>query len=526
MDKRREMTFNPEKINFVAVIDSLNWCKEVTPVDLVKAVNNVEGLRGRKRYETNEKSFGLLIKCFEKRVGDLVTTRINGKDRFYTLKPEYRPEQLVGYARTGKIPEIKEELKKKDSKFYIPEVPESMMGAEGEVKAKRSTKKRIFPDCEAMAKSAILLYLLKKGNGKVEARIFNEIRDKFGWKYQRSVDSKPYTAYLEVNRFCADYLDLGKDPIKMDKKDNHYKYTGDITILEDKIKGTLLLMEDEDLKKRVQEFIAEPEAKKEEAKVEEEPKPEVKVEEETKPEPKKETVEDKKPDPKSVSKTDEDRPKPKRFETKPTTTTERPRIFKASPEVGKSEFRETGSAPSTLYEGSKTRWYKSLIGGTLKGAERGVWYNFNDISQIIKKTRFVEIGTREIKDLCGEISKQWKGIFREVDFGGVTIGSETLVKQFIEAYPAEKITETIFLRLHMDIDELQETYPELNVKIASEISEKDNVYEIEMNRAEKTEKAFAKLVYRMRQGEIILESPSNWTIKRTKILIDKLFGNI
>jgi hypothetical protein len=78
----------------------------------------------------------------------------------------------------------------------------------------------------------------------------------------------------------------------------------------------------------------------------------------------------------------------------------------------------------------------------------------------------------------------------------------------------------------MDIDELQETYPELNVKIASEISERDNVYEIEMNRAEKTEKAFAKLVYRMRQGEVILESPANWTVKRTKILIDKLFGGI
>ena len=517
MDKRKEMkeAFNPEKINFVAVIDSLNWCKEVTPVDLVRAVNNVEGLRGRKRYETNEKSFGLLIKCFEKRVGDLVTTRINGKDRFYTLKPEYRPEQLVGYARTGKIPEIKEELKKKDSKFYIPEVPESMMEAEGEVKAKRSTKKRIFPDCEAMAKSVILLYLLKKGNGKVEARIFNEIRDKFGWKYQRSVDSKPYTAYLEVNRFCADYLDLGKDSIYMDKKDNHYKYTGDITILEDKIKDTLTLMEDEDLKKKVQEIIAEPEV--EEAKVEEEPKPEVKVEM-AKPDPKKETVEDK-------TKT-ETMPRPKRFETKPTMTTERPRIFKASPEVGKSEFRETGSAPSMIYESSKTRWYKSLIGRTLKGAERGVWYNFNDISQIIKKTRFVEISCREIKELCGEISKQWKGIFREVDFGGIIVGSETLVKQFIEAYPEEKITETIFLRLHMDIDEIQETYPELNVKIASEISERDNVYEIEMNRAEKTEKAFAKLVYRMRQGEIILESPSNWTVKRTKILIDKLFGNI
>jgi hypothetical protein len=516
MDKRKEMkeAFNPEKINFVAVIDSLNWCREVTPVDLVKAVNNVEGLRGRKKYETNEKSFGLLIKCFEKIVGDFVTTRINGKDRFYTLKPEYKPTQLVHYARTGEVLEIKEELKKKDPKFYIPEVPESMMSGTGEVKAKRSTKKRIFPDCEAMAKSAILLSLLKNGEGKVESRIFNEIRDKFGWKYQRSIEGKPYTSYLEVNRFCADYLDLGKDLIKLDKKDNHYKYTGDITILDGKIKDTLTLMEDEDLKKKVQEFIAEPEAK-----AEEELKPEVKVKM-AKPEPKKETVEDKKPEPKT-----ETMPRPKRFETKPTST-ERPRIFKASPEVGKSEFRETGSAPSTLYEGSKTRWYKSLIANTLKGAERGVWYNFSDISQIIKKTRFVEISTREIKDLCGEVSKQWKGIFREVDFGGVTVGSEVLVKDFIEAYPAEKITESIFLRLHMSIDELQETYPELNVKIASEISEKDNIVEIEMNRAEKTEKAFAKLVFRMRQGEIILESPSNWTIKRTRILIDKLFGGM
>lgn len=520
MDKRKEMkeAFNPEKINYVAVINSINWCREVTPVDLVRAVNNVEGLRGRKRYETNEKSFGLLIKCFEKKVGDLVTTRIAGKDRFYTLKPEYKPEQLVEYARTGKILEIKEELKKKDPKYFIPTPAEMDELREKEDKAKRTTKKRIFPDCEAMAKSAILLSLLRKGKGKVEARIFNGIRDKFGWKYQRSVDGKPYTAYLEVNRFCSDYLDLGKDLIRMDKKDNHYKCSREI--LEDKIKDTLSLMENEDLKKKVLEIIDE---LKSVIKTDDDKKTDEKEDVKAEVKPIEEKVEEK---PKPEPKTDEDKPKPKRFESATRPTEPRPRIFKVSPEVGKSEFKEVGSAPSMIYEGSKTRWYKSLIGGTLKGAERGVWYNFNDISQIIKKTRFVEIGTREIKDLCGEISKQWKGIFREVDFGGITVGSETLVKQFIEAYPAEKITETIFLRLHMDIDELQETYPELNVKIASEISERDNVYEIEMNRAEKTEKAFAKLVYRMRQGEIILESPSNWTVKRTKILIDKLFGNV
>ena len=507
MDKRKEMkeAFNPEKINFVAVIDSLNWCREVTPVDLVKAVNNVEGLRGRKRYETNEKSFGLLIKCFEKRVGDLVTTRINGKDRFYTLKPEYKPEQLVGYARTGKIPEIKEELKKEDSKYYIPGVPESgekpKIGGRG--------KKRSFPDNEALAKTIIVIGMLAENEGKFKTAEYNKAVDEFGWKRQRSVEGKLCTYFQEANKVTS-WLDLGElfeiktnQVCLVDPEKNLSKLKG-------KIPEVTALIDDEGMKEKVLKII-EPKPKAEEV------KPGLKPIEE-KPKPKSEA--------KLVEKMEDDRPKPKRFETKPTTTTERPRIFKASPEVGKSEFRETGSAPSMIYEGSKTRWYKSLIGGTLKGAERGVWYNFSDISAIIKKTRFVEIGTREIKDLCGEISKQWRGIFREVDFGGITVGSETLVKQFIEAYPAEKITETIFLRLHMDIDELQETYPDLNMKIASEISERDNIYEIEMNRAEKTEKAFAKLVYRMRQGEIILESPSNWTIKRTKILIDKLFGNI
>ena len=518
MDKRKEMkeAFNPEKINFVAVIDSLNWCREVTPVDLVKAVNNVEGLRGRKKYETNEKSFSQLIKCFEKKVGDLVTTRINGKDRFYTLKKEYNPKQLVHYAKTGKIVEIKEELKKENPKYFAPSLAEMY---ELEEKEKKTTKKRVFPDCEVMAKSAILLSLLKKGNGKVEARVFNEIRDKFGWKYQRRIEKILYTAYLEVNHFCADYLDLGKDLIRMDRKDNHYKCeVKDMAILDGKIKDTLTLMDDEDLKKKVLEIIEEKPKSVLESKTDD-----VKVE------PK---IDGEK---KSVIKTD-DKPEIREKLTymdnveqpfkEPKKTPERPRIFKASPEVGKSEFKETGSAPSMIYEGSKTRWYKSLIANTFRGAERGVWYNFSDISQIIKKTRFVEIGTREIKDLCSEVSKQWRGIFREVDFGGVTIGSEVLVKDFIEAYPAEKITESIFLRLHMSIDELTESYPELKIKVASEIGEKDNIVEIEMNRAEKTEKAFAKLVFRMRQGEIILESPSNWTIKRTKILIDKLFGGM
>jgi hypothetical protein len=521
MDKRKEMKFEPEKqIDFVKLIETLDWEHEISPVILVKTVNKVAGLTGRWKYETNEVSYGALIKSFEKRVAQFVDTRFHGKDRFYTIKKGVKKEQIVHFAKTGKLLEIKEELGKKDPKFYIPEVPEAI---EEKSKIGGRGRKRSFPDNEALAKTIIVMGLLAKSKGKLETAEYNKARDEFGWKRQRSVEGKLCTNFQETNKVTS-WLDLGE---LFEIKTQHVELKDpkkNLSILEGKITDIAALIDDEELKEKALEMIKPKSVEDKKTDVKEE-KPEVKVEEtkpkeEVKPEIKEEPISTKEPAPAI-----DDRPKPKRFETKPTLT-ERPRIFKASPEVGKSEFRETGSAPSMIYEGSKTRWYKSLIGGTLKGAERGVWYNFNDISQIIKKTRFVEIGTREIKDLCGEISKQWKGIFREVDFGGITVGSETLVKQFIEAYPAEKITETIFLRLHMDIDELQETYPELNVKIASEISERDNVYEIEMNRAEKTEKAFAKLVYRMRQGEIILESPSNWTIKRTKILIDKLFGNI
>lgn len=521
MDKRKEMKFEPEKqIDFVKLIETLDWEHEISPVILVKTVNKVAGLTGRWKYETNEVSYGALIKSFEKRVTQFVDTRFHGKDRFYTIKKGVKKEQIVYFVKTGKLLEIKEELEKKDSKFYITEVPEAELIDKINEKEKSKIggkgKKRSFPDNEALAKTIIIMGLCKNGKGEFKSAEYNKAVGELGWKRQRSVEGKLSTHFQEANKVTS-WLDLGElfeikthNVVLKDSKKN-------LSILEGKITDIAALMDNEELKGKALEMIKP----KEEVKVEkskEEEKSIEKIDEKAEPKPKTE---------KSVIKTDDDRPKPKRFEPKPTSTEIRPRIFKASPEVGKSEFREeTGSALSTLYEGSKVRWYKSLIGGTLKGAERGVWYNFNDISQIIKKTRFVEIGAREIKDLCGEISKQWKGIFREVDFGGITVGSETLVKQFIEAYPAEKITETIFLRLHMDIDELQETYPELNVKIASEISEKDNVYEIEMNRAEKTEKAFAKLVYRMRQGEIILESPSNWTVKRTKILIDKLFGNI
>jgi hypothetical protein len=466
----------------------------------------VAGLTGRWKYETNEVSYGALIKSFEKRVAQFVDTRFRGKDRFYTIKKGVKKEQIVHFAKTGTLLEIKEELGRKDPKFYIPEVPEAELELKGEEKAKGGRgKRRSFPDNEALAKTIIIMSMVVKSKGKLETADYNKVRDEFEWKRQRSVEGKLSTNFQEANKVTS-WLDLGElfeiktnQVVLVDPKKN-------LGILEGKITEIATLIDDEELREKALKMI-KPETEK--AEVKEEPKPESKSEFINKTDEKKTSVDDK------------PKPMPKRFETK-TTPTERPRIFKVSPEVGKSEFKEVGSAPSTLYEGSRARWYKSLIAQTLKGAERGVWFSYADISQSIKKTRFVEISAREIKDIMGEVSKQWKGIFREIDFGGITTGSTALLKEFEEAYPAEKITETIFIRLKMSLDEIQETYPELSIKLASEIGEEDNVYEIETNRSEKAEKAFAKLVFRMRQSEIILESPSNWTVKRAKILIDKL----
>jgi hypothetical protein len=90
---------------------------------LVKTVNSVAGLKGAKQYKTNEVSFGLLLKSFEKRVRDFVDIRFAGKDRFYTKKPDVTVEEIVYYAKTGKKMEPKPEVpKKKDyEKYYIPE---------------------------------------------------------------------------------------------------------------------------------------------------------------------------------------------------------------------------------------------------------------------------------------------------------------------------------------------------------------------------------------------------------------------
>lgn len=462
---KKEVIFDPEKqIDFVKLVEELNWDEEIGPVSLVKAVNKVSGLSGRHKYETNEASYGALIKSFEKRVGQFVHTRFHGKDRFYSIKPEYKREQIIHFVMTGetKTKEIKEELTKKDSKFYIPEYPMTE-----EVKLKKS-----FPDDEALAKTVIFLWLALKNGGKFLTTDYNKIRDEFGWKRQRCIEGKVCSSSKEVNKVTS-WLDLQEgDMFNCGTRTAELSTPKTLEELRKRINEVMSLIDDNTLKGKLQELT----------KVEEKP---IAIE------------------------------PPKPIE-------EAPKIVKASPEIGKSEFKEVGSVSSIIYEGTKMRWYKSLIASTFRGTERGVWCTFSDISQSIKKTRFVEISVKEVKEILTDVSKQFKGIFRSVDFGGVTVGSEVLIKEFINTYQPEKISQLVYIRLRMSKEEIKETYPELKIRIASGIKEDDNVYEVELDRSEKTEKAFAKLVFGMRSGEIILESPSSWIIKRTKILIDRL----
>lgn len=492
MNRRNEMnkTFDPSAVDFKAVVKGIDWSREVTPVDLVKAVNKAEGLKGLKKYETNEKSFMLLTREFEKVVGSLVETRIHGKDRFYSLKSNVTADQLIGFVETGELKEFKKEVKKENSKFYFAGVPEAEAMYEEEVKKEKTT----FPDNEALAKTAIILsmMLFKKVRKTCE---FARIREEFGWKRQRRFDKKLFTPLQEVNRVTSELLGIGK--ILSISTMNFQIYGGvEDDVLEEKTNEVLSLMDDEVLKRNVIDKVKEI---KEASKPEPKPEP-VKVEE-----PK---VEVKKPEPKVE-------PKPVKVEEG------RPRIMRVNPELGKSEYKEAGTPTTPIFEGSKARWFKHLIGNALRGAERGTWYSFADISVSIKKQRFVDLSASEIKTLCGEIKSQFSGIFR-TEYGGIIIGSEVLVGELQKSYPAEKITELIFVRLKMSLEELKESYPELKSEIASKISDMDNIFQIEMNRSEEVEKAFAKLVFRLRSGEVILESPSNWVVKRTKMLIEKL----
>jgi hypothetical protein len=470
--------FNPEEqVDFVKLVETLDWTKEIDPVYLVKTVNKVAGLKGTKQYKTNEVSFGLLLKSFEKRVIDFVNVRFCGKDRFYTLKDKVSREEVIHFVKTGKkleidttaIPKKKEDF----SKYYAP-IPEEKTAAV--VK-----KKRTFPDDEALLKTVYLLWTLKKHSGSVEAKVIMEIKHTEGWKNQRACAGKQYTVYQEANAVCTQFLDM-KDPIEVVNKKT-VKFNGSLEELDSKINDVISLIEDKGIKEKATSIV-EPKPV---------PKPEI-----VKP------VMDKEPT--------------KEAPTKPTG-----RVIISSPVVGKNQYEKI-SEPTVVFENTRTRWNKALVSEELKKLKRGTQISFLDLQAKIKRHRFVEIGTAEVRNILTEVlEKQYRGMGKmDKEKESIMVGSEAMVEEFARKYDASKITETIFLRIHMSLEEMLKRFPELKPKLASEISENDNIYSIEASRSVEAEKALTKLFWCLRDGEKILESPNNWTVKRIETLQEKI----
>jgi hypothetical protein len=65
-------------------------------------------------------------------------------------------------------------------------------------------------------------------------------------------------------------------------------------------------------------------------------------------------------------------------------------------------------------------------------------------------------------------------------------------------------------------------YPDLDIQIASPISEEDNVYRVVVSKHIDSERALAKLIWCLRPGETVFEPKSNWTLRRINTIIDKM----
>ena len=469
MDKRKEAKFDPERqIDFVKLIGALDWTNEINPVSLVKAVNKVANLKGIKKYETNEKSFGSLIKSFEMRVSRFVSTRFQGKDRFYRLKEGCTVEQMLAFAKTGEVIKPKEIIGEK--KYYIPEVkPE-------EVAIKR--ERRVFPDNEALMKTIIILKYLKKGNGEsVGSEVRSFVESNAGWKRQRSVCGKLMSAYQEATKILTEYLDLPEKTLVVNH--NKTKFNGDLSKIDGYIDSLISLIDGEEEMSKILAWMTLIDGK--ESKKEEEEENVVVI-----PTRKKTT---------EVVYTSPDTNAPKQSVALPTVEP---------------------------FEGIKSKWNKSLIAEVIRREGRGTRIEYIPLSGIIKKNRFVDIQVTDLKSLIREIQSQFPNIFYGIDSQGFSISSEKMLTEFWLAYDQKKITEQVFMRLKMSLKDLTENYPDLKFEVASEINEEDNIYSIIVDRTSKAERALTKLVWGMRKGETILESPNNWTFRRVNLIMSKL----
>jgi len=465
-EKNERMTTR-ESIDYSKLIEDLDWTGEISPVMLVKAANSVSGC-SKKLFRVNEPSFYSLVKDLDSILNKFVTIRFVGKDKFYRLKPEFSKDQLIHYVKTGELlgKENYEKVKKEPEKQYIP------VSKEKTIKKKKAST----VDDESIVKLIVFLVLAEKQKNEIKISQATSLIISLGFKRQRSISGELKTSFQEVC-MISELFDL---PGFVKTGRSLVKFNGDLEKIPSIIEDLQALIENEEMRGIATNYINSALSSKK------------KVEEE----------------------------KPKEEIGK--------KVIVTSPASG--TFKETtsprSSEGSVSFESVKNRWYKGLIAETLfrnPASTRGMAFSFLDISQTIKRERFVELHPNEVKNLMFEIRSQteFKGLFREINPRGFTIGSDSLIKSLYEFYNPAKISEKIFVRLKMSLKQVQESY-RLQVELASEISEFDNIYCIIANRSESSERSLAKLIFCLRPGEALLVSDTNTSVKRAKFLIEKL----
>jgi len=455
-----------ESIDYSKLIAELDWTGEISPVMLVKAANSVSGCK--KLFRINETSFYNLVKEFESIIGKYVTIRFIGKDRFYKLRSEYSKEQIVRLLLDGKETydgekEKESENIKKESKIPV------------EIKTIKRKKASAMDD-ESIAKLIIYLVMAEKAKGEVKISQATKLIISLGFKRQRSISGLLKTPFQEICTVIRE-LDLPSF-VKTNKSLAKFDSVEKIPSI---INDLYPLIEDEEIRGIVKNYMNSALSRKD------------KIEE------------------------------PKENEKNKI-------IIASSPASGTFKEVEATShktGDSIPFESVKNRWYKGLIAEALlrnPASTRGMAFSFMDISQTIKRERFVELHPNEVKNLMFEIRSQteFKGLFREINPRGFTLGSDSLIKDLYEFYNPSKISEKVFIRLKMSLEQVQKFYGGLQVELASEISEFDNIYCITANRSESSERSLAKLIFCMRPGEALLVSDTNTSIKRAKFLIEKL----
>ena len=486
MNKRNEKSklTKPELIDVVKIID---WTVDVSPVELCQAINRAGNYKAQHKYHAGEKKFYDLVNGYDAKLlsSGVVLIKKQGKDKFYSLKPGVSKNTLLELLGGEPVVEEKKPEVTTMPTTGVVEIP---------VVAEEPKKKRIareLGDNESTLKAILVLKAISLSEkGIVLTETMTKLRKDIGWNRQRYINKKYMTIYQEAEEVVKSYFGVsivvGKRSLSFSGDTKEIpKYISELT-------GLITSMSDHE--KQIMEKINNltpvpvPAPEKEEEK-------KVEVKGESKPIIVKKVVTEKKKDPTPS-------PKP-----------DRPVKF-LNP-----------STPIRPDEKSTDRWKKGLIAEWLEEYLKDQMLrrepiSYNVIVQEIQKYRKVYISFNQLKMYISEINRDYN-VF-SYRMGGDCMKIVGTLERFYEDYSLTKMTESIYVRLHLDLTDFRKMFPDLNGKIISPITARDNIFQIKMNRTEQNELDVVRLLSGLRVGEIVLGGEDSWWIKRVTHLCPSL----